>query len=70
MIRYGSNQKLLIEETEEKNLLEVSRYREEDEVKTEIERMEWGRGVKFINLSQDRDRCWAVVNEVTKFEIS
>jgi hypothetical protein len=45
-----------------KNLLEVSRYREEDKIKMENERIEWGDGVDLINLAQDRDGWWAVVN--------
>jgi hypothetical protein len=52
-----------------KNLLEVSRYREEDKIKMENERIEEGIGVELINLAQNRDRCWAVVNTVTKLEI-
>jgi hypothetical protein len=52
-----------------KNLLEVSRYREDDKIKMENERIEGGIGVKLINLAQDRDRCWAVVNTGTKLKI-
>ena len=53
-----------------KNLLEVSRYREEDKIKMKNERMEWGSSVEFINLAQDRDRYWAVLNAVSKLKIS
>jgi hypothetical protein len=53
-----------------KNLLEVSRYREEDKIKMENERTEWGGGVELINLAQDRDSCWAAVTAVIKLEIS
>jgi hypothetical protein len=53
-----------------KNLREVSRYREEDKIKMGNERIEWGGGVELINLAQYRDMWWAVVNAVTKLEIS
>jgi hypothetical protein len=43
-----------------KNLLGVSRYREEDKIKTENEIIEWGGHVELINLVQDSDRWWAV----------
>ena len=29
-----------------------------------------GGGVNLINLAQDRDRCWAAVNAITKLEIA
>ena len=42
------------------------RRRWEDKIKMDLQEMRWG-GMGWIDLAQDRDRWWALVNAVRTF---
>jgi hypothetical protein len=49
-----------------KRLLGRPRHRWEDNIKIDIHEVGWG-GMDWIDLAQDRDRYWALVNAVMNF---
>jgi hypothetical protein len=51
---------------EEKRPLGKSRRRLEDYIKMDLQKVECG-GMDWIDLAQDTDRWWALVNEVIRF---
>jgi len=53
----------LVGEPEVKRPLGRPRHRWEDNIKVDLQEVGWG-GMDWINLAEDRDRRWAVVNEV------
>jgi hypothetical protein len=54
---------LLVGTRERKGLFGRCQHRWEDIIKIEVKDTGWG-GVDWINLAQDRDRLWAIVNTV------
>jgi hypothetical protein len=46
---------------EEKRPLGGPRHRWEDNIKMDLREIGWD-GLDWIDLAQDRDQCWAVVN--------
>jgi hypothetical protein len=55
--------RVLVGKLEGKRQLERPRHRGEDGIKMDLREIGWG-CVEWIHLAQDRDRWWAVVNEV------
>jgi len=52
-----------------KSPLGRSRHRWEDNIKMDHQEMGWGGGMDWINLAQDRDRWWEVVNVIINLHI-
>jgi hypothetical protein len=50
-------------ETEGKRHLGRLRYKWEDNVKVCLKKIGW-KGMGYVNLAQDRDKCWAPVDMV------
>jgi len=47
-----------------------SRHRWEDNIKMDLQGVEWGGGgMDQIDLAQDRDRWWALVNTVMNLQV-
>jgi hypothetical protein len=42
-------------------------HRWEDDIGTDLEKIRWD-GVEWINLAQDRDQWWSVLETAIKFE--
>jgi len=53
---------------EEKRALERTRRRWEDNIKIDLQEVGCG-SIDWIELVQDRDRRWALVNAVMKFRV-
>jgi hypothetical protein len=53
---------------EGKRLLGRTRRKWVDNIKMDLGEMEWG-GMGWIGLVQDRDKWWALVNEVMSFRV-
>jgi hypothetical protein len=51
-----------------KRPLKIPRHRWEDEVKMDLSKT-WDGGMDWIDLTQDRDRWWAVVNAVMNLRV-
>jgi hypothetical protein len=45
------------------------RRRWEDNIKMDLREVEWGGGMDWINLAQDRDRWRALVNAITNLRV-
>jgi hypothetical protein len=58
----------LVGKPEGRRLLERPRRRWEDNIKMDLREVGWGR-MDWINLAQDRDRWWALVNTVTNLRV-
>ena len=54
--------------SEGKRPLGRSRLRWEDSVKMDLREVGWG-GMDWINLAQDRERCFAAVNAVINLRV-
>jgi hypothetical protein len=59
----------LIRKREGKRPLGRPRHRWEDNIKVGLQGMGFG-GVDWIELTQDRDRWWALVNAVMNLQVS
>ena len=57
-----------MEKPERKRPLGRPRRRWEDNIKMDLKEVGWG-GLDWIDLTQDRDRCLAVVNAVMNFRV-
>jgi hypothetical protein len=57
-----------VEKPERKRPLGRPRRRWEDNIKMDLKEVGWG-GLDWIDLTQDRDRCLAVVNAVMNFRV-
>jgi hypothetical protein len=55
------------EETSGNRRLERPRRRWEDNIKGDLQEVEWG--MAWIDLAQDRDRCWILVNMVMNLRV-
>jgi len=55
--------RVLVGKPEEKRLLRRPRRRWEDDIKMDLQEVRCG-GIDWIELAQDRDRWWALVNAV------
>jgi hypothetical protein len=63
---YGEEERCiqgLVGKPEGKRPLGRPRHRWEDNIKIDLQEVGWG-GMDWIDLAEDRDRCWAVVNAV------
>ena len=58
---------VLVGKPEGKRPLGRPRRRWEDNIKMDLQ--EVGRGGNWMELAQDRDRCWALVNTVMNFRV-
>jgi len=60
--------KILVGKPEGKRPLDRPRRRWEDNIKMDL--WEVGGGAYWVELAQDRDRCWALLNTMMNFQIS
>jgi hypothetical protein len=60
--------RVLVGRPEGKRPLERPRRRWEDGIRMDLREIGWG-GVEWIQLAQDRDRWWAVVNAVMNLRV-
>ena len=60
--------KVLMGKPEGKRPLGIPRRRWEDNIKMDLQEMIWGWG-DWMELSQDRDRWWALVSTVRKLRV-
>jgi hypothetical protein len=56
----------LLGRPEGKRQLRTPRLRDEDNIKMDLQEVEWG-GMDWMDLAQDRDRWGALINGVTNF---
>jgi hypothetical protein len=59
---------ILVGKSEGKRPLGRPRRRQADNVKTDIREIGWG-GMNWIDLTQDRDQCRALVNTAMNFRV-
>ena len=64
----GVAYRVLVEKPEGKRPLGRPRRRWEDNIKLDLQEVGCG-GVDWIELAQDRDRWWALVNAVMNFRV-
>jgi len=60
--------RVLVGKSEGKRLLGRPRYIWEDNIKTDLQEVECG-GMDWIELAQDRDGCWELVNAVMNLRV-
>jgi len=65
----GGAYRALLEKSEEKRPLGKPRCGWEDNIKMDLQEVERG-GMVWIDLPQDRDRWWALVNAVMNLRVS
>jgi hypothetical protein len=61
-------ERVLVGKSEGKRILGRPRCRWEDNIKMDLEEVGCA-DMDWINAAQDRDRCWALVNEVMNFGV-
>ena len=61
--------RVLVEKCEGKRLLEKPRRRWEDYIKMDLQKVGCG-GMDWIELAQDRDRWWALVNAIMNIRVA
>ena len=61
--------RVLVGKPEGKRPLGRSRRRWEDNIKMDRQEVGWVGGKDWIDLAQDRDRWWALVNTVMNLEV-
>jgi hypothetical protein len=54
---------ILVGDTEGGRPLEVPGYTCKDNIRMDLKEIEWGGGVDWIHLTQDRDHWWTLVNK-------
>jgi hypothetical protein len=59
--------RILVGRPEERRPLRRPRHKWEDNIKMNLQEVGWG--MNWIELAQDRDRWWALVNAVTNLRI-
>jgi hypothetical protein len=64
-----SEYRVLVEKQEGKSTLGRPRNRWEDNINMDLQEVEFG-GMYWIDLAQDRERCWALVNAVMNLRVS
>jgi len=60
--------RVLVGKTEEKRPLGRSRHRWEDNMKADLQEVGF-EGMDWINVAQDRNRWWALVNAIMKLRV-
>jgi hypothetical protein len=60
--------RILVESSEGKRPLGRPRHRWVDNIKLDLREIEWD-GMDLINLTQDRDQWWALVNAVMNLQV-
>jgi hypothetical protein len=60
--------RVLVGKPKGKRPLGSSRHRWEDGIRMDLREIGWG-GVEWIQLAQDRDRWWALVNTVMNLRV-
>jgi len=60
---------ILVGKPEGKRPLGSPRHRWEDNIKRDLQEVGWGGGMDWIELAQDRDRWWALVNAVMNLRV-
>ena len=66
--RRGAN-RALVGKPEERRPLGRPRHRWEDNIKMDLREVGWSRGIEWIDLAEDRDRLWGLVNTVMNVRI-
>jgi hypothetical protein len=59
---------VFVRKPEKKRLLGRSKHRWEDNIKMDLQEVEW-EGIDWIGLAQDKDRWRALVNAVMKLRV-
>jgi hypothetical protein len=60
--------RVLMRKSDGKRPLARPRHRLEENIKVELQEVRWG--TDWIDLAQDRDRWWTIVNALMKFRIT
>jgi hypothetical protein len=61
--------RVLFGKTEGKKPHGKPRRRWEDNIKIDLQKVGWGGGIDWIDLAQNRDRWWAMVNAVMNLRV-
>ena len=65
---YWGEERVLVGKPEEKRPLGRHRHKWEDNIKMDLQEVGYG-SLNWIELAQDRDRWWALVNEVMNLRV-
>jgi hypothetical protein len=60
--------RVLVEKPEDTEKLGKHRCRWEDNIKMDLQEVGW-RGMDWVDLAQERDRCWALVNVIVNIQV-
>jgi hypothetical protein len=61
--------KVLVGKPDGKRPLGRPRHRWEDGIRMDLREIGWGGGVEWIQLAQDRDKWWVIMNAVMNFYV-